>query len=859
MTIACPRCSHPVRDDARFCDACGSALPVAGDENAPTVGSPPRVPTSRRNDPRFLPGSVLERRYRIVAPLGRGGMGEVYRADDLKLGQAVALKFLPRSLEQDAERRALLLDEVKLARQVSHPNVCRVWDAGETDGLHYVAMEYVDGEDLGSLLRRIGRLPEERGIQVAREICAGLAAIHEQGVLHRDLKPSNIMLDGRGRVRIADFGLATLAHAAAGDASRSGTPAYMAPEQLDGLGASDRSDVYALGLVLYEVFTGRHAFASERTPSRRENDSRPETPSSHVRSLDPVVERAILRCLEPDPALRPASALAVANALPGGNPLLSALMAGETPSPEMVAASGGAGGLRPAVALGLLAAFALGLIGVIAVAERRGLPFGPEDRSHAALRDRADDWARALGGAHAGDDVVDGYSVDDAMPSGTKSRSGTPEIFYWYRRSPVPVPRVMEERTSRGESQFALPALDVPGSLALRCDLRGRLLEFRRFPAAADTMAESAPDWRPFFGAAGLVDPRPSPIAPQIVPPVPARTSVAWTAASSAGTRGVEAGTYGGRVTFFTVGAPYVAVSPDRGAILGSTFGSVFELFLLGLVIYFARRNLLEGRADARGAVRLSTVGLVLGSLGFVFLPYPQSLVSGRMLFLSMAIGLFFTALAGFSYLALEPIVRRRHPEWLVSWARFLDGRWRDRLVGRDLLIGFVAGALAALVGEIQGLLVKSVPSGDFESAAMGGWSSTSVAARGIAAGALIPMMLALILTLLQRATRRNWLGWLLWTPIAVLFLWRGPTAGLPWAPLLEAAILGFVLHRLGLLSMFAASIVFGIFNDEYLTTHLGAWYGSATVASLLVTGTLAVWAAMVAARAPRGDARAGG
>src|SRR5258705_759242 len=172
--------------------------------------TPPRRPRT----PRFLPGTILDRRFRIVAPLGRGGMGEVYRADDMKLGAPVALKFLTRAMEQDPSRLAMLLEEVKLARQVSHPNVCRVWDAGETDGVHYVAMEYVDGEDLGSLLRRIGRLPEERGVQIAREICAGLAAIHDQGVLHRDLKPSNVMLDGRGRVRIADFGLATLSHAA---------------------------------------------------------------------------------------------------------------------------------------------------------------------------------------------------------------------------------------------------------------------------------------------------------------------------------------------------------------------------------------------------------------------------------------------------------------------------------------------------------------------------------------------------------------------------------------------------------------------------------------------------------------------
>jgi serine/threonine-protein kinase len=819
------------------------------------VTSPPRGSPTRRDDPRFLPGSVLDRRYRIVAPLGRGGMGEVYRADDMKLGSAVALKFLPRALEQDADRLALLLDEVKLARQVSHPNVCRVWDAGETDGLHFVAMEYVDGEDLASLLRRIGRLPEERGVQIAREICAGLAAIHDQGVLHRDLKPSNVMLDGRGRVRIADFGLATLAHAADDDSSRSGTPAYMAPEQLEGRGVTERSDVYALGLVLYEVFTGRHAFVSGRSPSLRETESRPETPSSHVRSLDPVVERAILRCLEPDPALRPPSALAVAAALPGGDPLLSALQAGETPSPEMVAASGGAGGLRPLVALGLFAALAIGLVGAIALSERRGLPFGPEDRPYAALRDRADDEVRSLGAAHAGDDVVDGFSRDDAAP-GTEATTGPPRIFYWYRRAPVPVPEVVEDRIISRESPFAIPALDGAGAIALRFDLRGRLLEFRGFPATSDTRADSTADWSPFFAAAGLDPLRMAPASLQSVPPVPTRAMRAWTVETGDGTRHVEGGTYGGRVTFFAVGAPYVARYLDRGAIIASTLFGLIPILLLALSVYFARRNLIEGRADARGTVRLITVMGAIGVLGWNLLSHPRILGSGQILFVSLAQGLFFIALQAFAYLALEPIVRRRHPEWLASWTRLLDGRWGDRLVGRDVLMGSVGGVLAVIVGELRGYLGRVVPLGDFEGAAIGGSRALAVVLRGLSVGVLMGMLLALILTLLQRATRRNGLGWVLWTPVAMFLLWSGSGASLSWAPLLEAAIMGYVLHRSGLLGMTAATAVFAVFNDEYLTTHLGAWYGGVTTTALLVVGIIALWASVVAARAPRGAAR---
>ena len=148
---------------------------------------------------RFEPGTVLGARYRIVGRLGRGGMGEVYRADDLKLGQPVALKFLPSDVDKDAARLTQLHAEVRLARQVSHPNVCRVYDIDETEGSTFLSMEYVDGEDLSSLLRRVGRFSEKRALEIARQICAGLAAAHERGVIHRDLKPANVMIDAAAR------------------------------------------------------------------------------------------------------------------------------------------------------------------------------------------------------------------------------------------------------------------------------------------------------------------------------------------------------------------------------------------------------------------------------------------------------------------------------------------------------------------------------------------------------------------------------------------------------------------------------------------------------------------------------------
>ena len=218
----CTHCAAPLAPESRFCPACGAAtpgdvtvdldraatmpLPAAGKRSTMVPGS-----AASADGGRFIPGELVRERYRIVGLLGRGGMGEVYRADDLKLGQPVALKFLPPGLERDPSRLERFLGEVRTARQVTHANVCRVFDIEEDGGQHFLTMEYVDGEDLASSLRRFGRLPEERAVQVARQICAGLAAAHDQGILHRDLKPANVMIDGRGRVKLTDFGLAGLA------------------------------------------------------------------------------------------------------------------------------------------------------------------------------------------------------------------------------------------------------------------------------------------------------------------------------------------------------------------------------------------------------------------------------------------------------------------------------------------------------------------------------------------------------------------------------------------------------------------------------------------------------------------------
>jgi serine/threonine protein kinase len=294
--MKCPSCAAAVPATNQFFGVCGSSVPSAHPDLVETVAVAPVTSSGGASDSpeegRFLPGTLFAGRYRIIGLLGRGGMGEVYRSTDLTLGQPVALKFLPEAAVDDEQALARFHNEVRMARQVSHPNVCRVYDIGEVDGLSYLSMEYVDGEDLGSLLLRIGRIPHDKAVEMARKLCAGLAAAHEKSVLHRDLKPANIMIDGRGHLKIMDFGLAGIAENIKEHEIRHGTPAYMAPEQLAGKEVTVRSDIYSLGLVLYEMFTGKRAFAADTLAElvRVREHSTPASPTTVVHELEPAVE-----------------------------------------------------------------------------------------------------------------------------------------------------------------------------------------------------------------------------------------------------------------------------------------------------------------------------------------------------------------------------------------------------------------------------------------------------------------------------------------------------------------------------------------------------------------------------------------
>jgi serine/threonine-protein kinase len=861
----CPVCSCEVVEPNRYCGRCGSALD--GDSSAPTrTSAPPASAGGRKKTPwsssadaadgRFLPGTVLAGRYRIAGLLGRGGMGEVYRADDLKLGQPVALKFLPEELDRHEERLARFLAEVRMARQVSHPNVCRVHDVGEHEGQHYLSMEYVDGEDLASLLRRIGRLPHDKAVQTARQICAGLAAAHVRGIVHRDLKPANIMIDGRGQVRITDFGLAGLAEGFQGAEIRAGTPDYMAPEQLAGREVNASSDIYALGLVLYELFTGRRAFkaGSPAELLRMRESTPPVSPSSVVEALDPSVERVILRCLDSDPAGRPHSAPAVAAALPGGDPLAAALAAGETPSPEMVAQAGAEGGLRPGLAtLCLVLTFVAAALALTLAGGLRLVGHFPRAKPPDVLAVEAQQTLRRLGHDAAAADRAFGYVVDTDRLSDIERNDSSGErwddlgdsrpaaLQFWYRESPVPlVPAGL--RASVTETN---PPMAREGMVRLRMDAEGRLTGLLAVPPEFDESPAPPvePDWSVLFEAAGL-----DPAAFRGVPPawnplVDCDLRAAWEGSYANRPElpiRIETGAYRGRPVYFRVVAPWTKpeAAEDEEADPGHT--AALAVILPGLLavltcaMLLARRNLRLGRGDRRGAFRIALYLFLVMLVGWALTAHHVAALSelGR-LFMAVLPALFVACLGWILYVALEPYARRLWPHVLISWTRLLSGRLRDPLVGRDILVGHLAGAVLAAISAFSALVQVWIgrppeqPSADGLSSLNGFGESLGQLIEIQPSATFNAIVLLFLIVLLRMLFRKPWVavGGTLAIAVGVGALGAG---GDPWEVVFFALVNGIVLTvllRVGLLASILSFFFAMLILHLPLTNDLSAWY----------------------------------
>jgi serine/threonine-protein kinase len=824
---------------------------------------------------RFAPGSIIAGRYRVIALLGRGGMGEVYRADDLTLDQPVALKFLPGTVTDGDTRLAQFHNELKTARQVSHKNVARLYDLGEADGRRFLTMEYVDGEDLASLLRRIGRIPHDKAVEITRQLCAGVAAAHERGVIHRDLKPSNVMIDGEGNVRIMDFGIAT----AAGDTTEDvvGTPQYMAPEQFAGRPASIRSDIYALGLILFETFTGRRAVDAPTLQDLRDfhHSGTVTTPSSIVRDLDPAVERVILRCLDRDPERRPMSALVVAAALPGANPLAAAIAAGETPSPELLAAAAETEALPilPGAAMALTAV--IGLLLFAAVSTRVSfVARTPLERSPPLLVDRAQQIVSSLGYPATAGDTEYGFTLNDPLISWLRNTRPTsdrwdvlsggalPTMFFWYRTSPQALRPVVGMTVEMDDPPLAA------NSRLVVLDTAGRLRSFRSVPASRDRGEPAVADFTPLFTAADLDRAAFTPAAAQWTPRDFADTRQAWDGPLGHGSTvhvHVEAAAFHGLPILFSVYGPWnqpPAAGPtapslstllDRAAVL---FLLLVLFSILGAALVLARRNLRQNRADRRGALRVAGTVAALDAGGWLIASHHVSSVPGELQnMLRMAEQVTLVALViWILYVGLEPYLRRFWPDSLLGWSRVATGRFRDPRSGRDLLIGFATGVVITLfelakvtLPPLFGAGAPYPTMGDRPRFLVAGvvntWLSSAASAIEFA------LLAGMAVVVLRLTVRWAWARAIVITLLIGLLCTdnMGSNNLLLLAPLAAGAALAWLLLRHGLLALAAAWFMRLVLMTVPFVPSLSGWTASSgnwTLAALTALTLFAFYAA---------------
>ncbi len=311
--MKCPRCQNDNPEGTRFCGRCGRELPGSGE----TVAS--GTATFQTPSKGLESGTTFARRFEIIEEIGQGGMGTVYKAYDSKIREVVALKLLKPEIASDLEVIERFRNEIKLARQVSHRHVCRMYDLGEEWLTIYISMEYVAGEDLKSFIRRSGHLNEAKAVGLARQIAEGLAEAHRLGVVHRDLKPQNVMIDKDGNAKIMDFGIARSLHTrgVTGTGVIIGTPEYMAPEQAEGRDVDHRADIYALGAILFEMVTGRVPFegATPLSIVLKHRSEPPTDPQEINAQISAGLSRIILKCLEKSRENRFQSATEVLEAL----------------------------------------------------------------------------------------------------------------------------------------------------------------------------------------------------------------------------------------------------------------------------------------------------------------------------------------------------------------------------------------------------------------------------------------------------------------------------------------------------------------------------------------------------------------
>lgn len=800
---------------------------------------------------RFEPGQEISPRYRIVSLLGKGGMGEVYRADDLVLGQPVALKFLPAELADAPKRMDYFIQEVRCALKVSHPNVCRVHDIAEVGGIHFISMEYIDGDNLKLLIDRVGRMSREKGLQIARQLCMALEAAHQQGVLHRDLKPANVMIDGQGNVRIADFGLATLAFETEELGSVVGTPAYMAPEQLRSGQTSTASDIYSLGAILYEVFSGRKFTDRQETlfaasGSGELSDTLPDT--------DEYIRGIIQRCLQAPPSDRPESAADVLRQLPAVDPIQAALEAGKAPSPSDLASAGGVGVLSGWQAALLFLVAGIGLYTLMNHGRKTVAAF---TKPAVELRLKAESILQAAGLEVAPRHLTaHGFRYDrDLIESPADDRV---PVEYWYRSSPAPL--IPHTLVSYGRTQSRIRTLHNPpplrsGMVSLRLSTDGQqLYELICIPDSDSSIADNSTyqsnsaDWGKLFECAGLKFSEFEDTEPNWTPPFSAQSHAWVLATSQKESLRIEAAARNGQVLYFQViwpdgpGKTSRQWTVDRGD--GRTTwgwqamaykrlpGEKQESWLFAGTLWYAIvisslfltiRNVRLGRCNIRGALVFASIASA-SSFSVVALE-ADYVTDHRVLPLlfdhALNIALINGIGIGLMYAALEPLMRASLPQTMIAWNRALNGCF-DAMVARDLAIGLVLGVWISCVPYAQ----EPLPSNDFSWVALMGSRQALAQIPGAIYWTVTICVLSMVFALILRYfVRQLWIACVL---VVAVWVWMALQYKLEPLVLTSIWIVFFaLLLRFGLLACLAYHFAIYIATRLPLTNDFDLWYAS--------------------------------
>jgi serine/threonine protein kinase len=822
--------------------------------------------------------------YKVIEKIGRGGMGEVYLAQDTTLDRKVALKFLPEELQQDSAARKRFLREAKSAAALDHPFICKIYEVGEAEEKSFISMEYIRGTTLQEKLGE-GPRPLRDVLKTAGEIAEALEAAHEQEIVHRDLKPSNIMLTPKGYVKVMDFGLAKRVVPVEGQDeeittvltradSILGTVPYMSPEQIRGQTVDTRSDIFSFGVVLYEMLAGVHPFkkggqietasailSEEPSPMSDYVQECPEALQHTVQKL--LVKRVEGRCQSATEVLIDLGQIAASVPItPGSDRRAAPVTRGKTPAPAVVTSAGKFEGLSPGVAWTCLVWVVMALAGTLWMAEQSRLSqIVPLPKSPELLVADARAILQDLGYPTPQRDSTNGFSsdssyIDDLM---SKDRSNTwwellargePSVIrFWYRESPQ---YLVPEHD---------PPLSVPGMVSLQLDTRGRLRQLEAVPAdfddsGADTLEA---DWGSLFAAAKLDPEDFTPDEPQLSPSSRAYRRVAWQGtypdAPEIPIR-IEAAFFRGRTVAFQILEPWnepvgqgrvssgwvrsEEVVPDaraRFALVG------FQLLFMLTLAFLTRHNLRAGRGDRRLAFRLACFFFATVLLQWVFGTHHVPELSQVEVFFGVLYRAFFAfGLAWLFYIALEPYAQGLWPQTLISWVRLLEGRVRDPRVGRDVLLGCaygIGGALVMQAFRLAPVWLGSVPGRpDFpydpaELIALRGVKESLAQLFANQLDISIHILNLIVgLLLLRFVFRRTWLAVGVHAALYVAIYGSGfGFLGM----VLWIGLWYLVLFRCGWLAILVGTFTNDLLNGYPLTTDLWAWYAHASILVVLV------------------------